>query len=55
MFQQGVAASSLGFGTSYGLDLSFVLALLVIQPLEAYIVLSEHFVAALIVLIGSIC
>jgi hypothetical protein len=44
-----------GFGTSYGPDLTLVLVFIVIQPLEVYIVLSEHFVAALIVFIGSIC
>jgi len=46
---------SWGFGTSYGPNLILVLIFIVIQPMEAYIVLSEHFVAALIMLIGSIC
>ena len=44
-----------GFGTSYDPDLILVLVFIVIQPLEAYIVLSKHFVEALIVFIGSIC
>jgi hypothetical protein len=54
VIQQGVASSSLRVGTSYGY-LIHVLVFIVIQPLEAYGLLLEHFVAASIFFIGAIC
>jgi hypothetical protein len=55
VFQQGMAPSNFGVGTSYGPDLFFHWSSLNIHPLEACSLLLEHFVAASIMFIGAIC
>jgi hypothetical protein len=55
VFQQSVASSKLGFGTSYDSDLFSHWYSLSIWSLEACSLLLEHFVAASIVFIGAIC